>query len=228
MITLRNQHDPDLQITLGPPAGSKFEDAFAEFFDASAAGREYFARSELVRACAVEPSGEKLADLLKAWSGLPMVAWAYCADLAGQGMIDALTLIDPRSLLDGSETSAVHLAALEKQGVSAASIEQWLRAYPRKGPPGEAQFVIARFAWGYYGCRAPEPQEWFDVETQRARGQHYEVSRRFVKSCTLFPSVPDIMARNKTTPALVTILCGLIRTAAGEGLAQRVGESSGA
>jgi hypothetical protein len=223
MITLCNQHDPDLRITLAPPPPNRFEDVYAEWFDAQGAGREYFAATELVRGCAIEPRPEQIPDLFRAWSALPLEAWPYCANFAGVGIGEHIKL-DPRALLDGSEESERHLHALAEQGVSRADIEEYIRTYPRKGPPGAAQLVIARFPWGYYGCRAAEPQEWFDTEENRRAGQFYELAKRFVKSCTLFPDVPSILTRNRTAPALVSILAGFIKTAAGEGLAKRVGE----
>lgn len=225
-VTIQNEYDPDLRIVLAPPGGERTEEAFAEWFD-NQARREYFARYELVREFAVEPKGPAFVELMRAWSGLPNVAWADCFAMCEQGCVDHV-LLDPRTLLDGSDESAAHLAALEVQGVKRSAIEQWIRQYPRKGPLGRAQFVIAKFAWGYYGCRAAEPSEWFDVEDHRKSGRGYAVVKSFVKSCTLFPPVSDVLSRNQSTPALVTILGSIIRTAAGEDLAKRVGESSGA
>jgi hypothetical protein len=240
MHTLVHEYDPDLRLALAPPSGDTFASAFAEWFDGRGAGREYFADLELVRACTVEPKGEAFSALVAQWSGLPMAAWPYCVDMASCG---DHVLLDPRVLLDGSEASAAHLAAMAEQGIGVRAkdhtgplsadmaretLASWLRSYPRKGPLGKAQLVVLRFAWGYAVVRAPEPQEWFDVEEQRRKGQHYEVARRFVKACTLAPSVPDLLARNRQTPALVTVLGGIIREAAGESLVKRVGESFGA
>ena len=243
-IKLIHEYDPDLTITLAAPGGERTEDAFAEFFD-SQTKREYFARYELVRAFAVEPKGEDFVTLMRAWSGLANAAWPHVFTMCEQGVTDH-DLLDPRALLDGSEASAVHLAAMGAQGVGSKpadrdgppppppadmarrAIESWIRAYPRKGPPGRGQLVVAKFPWGYYVCRAAEPSEWFDVEDARKSGRHYSVAKTFVKSCTLFPSVPDVLARNQATPVLVSVLGGMIRTSAGEDLAKRVGESYGA
>jgi hypothetical protein len=227
MITLRHEYDPDLQIILAPPTGDAFEDVYSAWFDRRGDKREFFSNMELARACAVEPKGEALSALFRAWSGLAMAAGQHCTDIAERGC-ETHTPLDVRKLLDGSEESEIHLAAMKAQGIERVQVETWLRAYPRKGPPGKAQLVVALFSWGYYVCRSPEPQEWFDVEGLRGNGQHYATARQWVKSCTLFPSVPDVLARNKTSPALIVILGSIVRMSAGEGLAKLVGESSGA
>lgn len=241
MITLVHEHDSDLRLVLAPPSGDSFCEAFAEWFDSRGAGREYFADLEFVRACSVEPKGEAFAELVRQWSGLPMAAWPYCVDMAsGDGIQEPL---DPRVLLDKSDASEAHLAAMAAQGIGVRpkdhegplteehtriALESWLRSYPRKGPLGKTQLVVVRLSWGYVVVRAPEPQEWFGVEDQRQKGQHFEVARRFVKACVLAPAVPEVLARAKATPGIITRLGGIIREAAGEGLAKRVGESSGA
>lgn len=227
MIKLVHSHDPDLSITLAPPAGEAHVDAFAAWFDARGDNREYFANMELVRAYAIEPRGEELSTLFRVWSGLPMEAYKACVEFATGDAVDH-TFIDPRTLLDGSPESEVHLAAMSKEGVERGHIERLIRGYPRKGPPGQAQFVIAKFPWGYYGCRAPEPTEWFTIQGAMGRREFYDMARQWVQACTLFPTVPELLTRNMATPALVTNLGAMIRQAAGEGLVKRVGESSGA
>jgi hypothetical protein len=214
-ITFIHRHDSDLKITVALPAGQAGEDAIAEYVDAISAGNKYQAAYDLTRLCAVEPTGEALSNLLRIWSGACLTA--------AQAVYDALDfdlpkLLDPREVVANYEKHQV-----TKGMPSRESIEQWIRQYPRKGPPGEAQFGLAIFDWGVVPYRAPEPTEWFAVEPIRKAGKGYAVLRSFVQSCVL-ADVESILERNKSNPLIVPTIGRFIRNAAGEDFAQRMGE----
>jgi hypothetical protein len=127
-------------------------------------------------------------------------------------------LLDPRAVVADYDNykNAVGMPTL-------LTIEQWTRQYPRKGPPGEAQFGLAQFDWGVVAYRAPEPTEWFAVEKMRAAKLNYQVLRSFVQSCVL-SDVASILERGKSKPGLIVSLGAVIRGAAGEEFAKRMGE----
>lgn len=221
-ITLENKHDPDLRITISKPSAALFESAYAEWFNGKAKDSGYLADYELLRACS-SVKGEAFVELLRQWSGLPLVAWQPIALMADAGGAD-VKLHDPRALLDSKPGEPGPMADLEAAGVSREQLAEWLRAYPRKGPAGKGQLVVVHFPWGWTVVRAAEPTEWFTADPMRASGKPYEAFRMFVQSCTLFPKVSAVLERNADTPALVPALGSIIRDAAGEDLAKRVGE----
>ena len=214
-ITFVHTHDPDLKLTVALPAGQKGEDAYADWCNARARGQEYQAAYELTRVCAVEPTEVALSDLLRVWSGVATQA----ADAIIVESQDAdPKLLDPRAVVANYDNykNVVGMLAL-------STIEQWIRQYPRKGPPGEAQFGLAKFDWGVVPYRAPEPTEWFAVEKMRTQKLNYQVLRSFVQSCVLSDVAP-ILERGKSKPGLIVSLGAIIRNAAGEEFAKRMGE----
>jgi hypothetical protein len=225
-VTLEHQYDPDLKVTIAPPSGALFEEAFAEWYNGTAAGREWHAKYELFRACS-SVRGEAFVSLTRQWSGVVDAAWTPIQIMAN-AHASTRTFYDARELLDGSEPSEAILAELATAGIAKAQLLEWLRVYPRKGPAGKGQLIIARFGWGWYVCRSAEPSEWFTADPLRSSGKHYEAFRLFVQSCTLFPDVSSILERNREAPGLALTLGGIAREAAGEELARIVGESFGA
>lgn len=210
-----HKHDPDLRLTVALPTGQAGEDAIADYGDAIAANNQYHASYELTRVCAVEPIGAELAELLRNWSGV--------ATAAARAIYDALDFDSPK-LLDPRAVAADYETHKATPGMpSLMQIEQWIRQYPRKGPPGEGQFGIAVFDFGAVPYRAPEPTEWFAVESMRKAGKGYATMRSFVQSCTL-ANVADVLERNKANPLIVLVLGRFIRNAAGEDFAKRMGE----
>lgn len=219
-IILTHEHDGDMRITLALPSGQAGEDAFAEFVNTRATGAKYQADYDFVRACAVEPKGEALSELLRCWSG---VAPAAAAAIEAELQIKELELLDPR------EYVASWRAEREKDPAfvvpfSLATIERWIKDYPRKGPPGYAQCGIAKFDFGYVAYRAAEPTEWFSVESLRTKRQAYQVLHSLVRSCVLSDNLADVLERAKSQPGIIMILGGLIRGAAGEEFTKRMGE----
>jgi hypothetical protein len=214
-ITFIHTHDPDIKITVTLPAGQAGEDAYADWCNARARGQEYQAAYELTRACAVDPMGAALSDLLRVWSG--------AATRAADAIIVESQDSDPE-LLDPRDVVAHYDKHKDTIGMPTLStIEQWIRQYPRKGPPGEAQFGLAKFDWSVVPFRAPEPTEWFAVEQMRAQKMNYQVLRSFVQACVLSDVAP-ILERGKSKPGLIVSLGAIIRGAAGEEFAKRMGE----
>jgi hypothetical protein len=214
-ITFSHKYDPDLKITVALPAGQAGEDAYADWCNARARGQEYQAAYDLTRACAVEPTDAALSDLLRVWSG---VATRAADAIIVESQDSDAELLDPREVVANYDKhkDAVGMPAL-------ATIEQWIRQYPRKGPPGEAQCGLAKFDWGVVPYRSPEPTEWFAVEQMRAAKLNYQVLRSFVQSCVLSDVAP-ILERGKSKPGLIVSLGAIIRGAAGEEFAKRMGE----
>lgn len=214
-IQFIHEHDDSLKLSLSLPPGQAGEDAIADYVDAISAGNKYQASYELTRVCAKEPIGAEFADLLRVWSGVALVA----ADaIYGELDFKIPELLDPREVVANYDKHA------KTKGMpSVIAIEQWIRQYPRKGPPGKAQFGIAIFEFGAVPYRAPEPTEWFTVEALRKAGKGYAVLRSFVQACTL-DGVEDILQRNKSNPLIVPTLGRFIRNAAGEDFAKRMGE----
>lgn len=214
-ITLSHQYDPDLKLTLALPSGQACEDAYAEWCNARARGAQYQSDYDFTRACAIEPKGNALAELIKAWSGVVVVG----ADaMINEAQPEDPKLLDPRHVVAnyGDFANVVGMPQL-------ATVEQWIRTYPRKGPPGQAQFGLAQFDFGVIPFRAPEPTEWFAVESDRKALRNYQVLRSFVASCVLSDAAA-VLERAKTQPGIITTLGAIIRNAAGEEFAKRMGE----
>ena len=214
-IAYTHRYDSDLKLTVALPPGQAGEDAVSEYVDAIAAGNHYQAAYDLTRACAIDPIGAALSDLLRSWSGVALTA--------SKAIYDALDFDIP-PFLDPREVVANYDKHRDTVGMpSQTAIEQWIRMYPRKGPAGQAQFNIVVFAWGAVPYRSPEPTEWFAAEPLRKAGKQYALTRSFVQSCVL-ADVEDILARNKNSPLIVPVLGRYIREAAGEAFAERMGE----
>jgi hypothetical protein len=219
-IILVHESDPDFKLTISLPNGQAGEDAFAEFVNGHARGAKYQADYDFTRACAVEPKDVELAELLRCWSGVVRNAAQAIDDAVA---VKDLELIDPRGAV------AKWQAAIEKDPsfvfpYTPAMVEQWLRTYPRKGPPGYAQLGFAKFDFGLVAYRAVEPTEWFSVETMRNAGQAYQAFHSLVRSCVLSDNLADVLERAKTRPGIILILGRLIRGAAGEEFVKRMGE----